>query len=173
MFDAAHIEIDGQPLLALFGDERIFSMRTGISQKIPGRAGPLRHRVRFTLCGAAAVRTLRVHPLFDGSEGRLTRAGRLVALDFGQTHRKVLFGYRHEATIDRAMHDGYGFAPISLPRKHPVAKLVIDGRLAESLFLEPADDRLAALRGGHSREPPGVEHGALSDGGLFLDSLFR
>ena len=63
MFAAADVEIHRHPV-ALFCliDEPVMILRINKSQKIPARAGPLRHCVGFTISRSSALRTDRYFP---------------------------------------------------------------------------------------------------------------
>ena len=64
MLHSAVIPVHRRPVLQrLLRRQGLIVAGIGIPQKIPGRAGPLRHGIGFPLGGAAAVRTGGIHPI--------------------------------------------------------------------------------------------------------------
>src|SRR3954469_20891248 len=105
-------------------------MRRRIPKEIPGGAGPLGHRVGFSLRRSAAIWATGIDPVVDCGERRLTSPRRLVALDFGQADGQIVFRNRNKSAIDRTVHNRDRLSPVTLPGKNPIAEFVVYGSLS-------------------------------------------
>ena len=61
--------------------------------------------------------------------------------------------------------------PITLTRKEPVAKFVLDPARAEFLFFKPVDHFRFGFGGGKTVEEPRMDGEAFADKGNFLDRI--
>ena len=113
VFNAAYVHVDRQPLLAFRPHQGVMVVGRSITQEIPGRPGPLGHRVGFALTCRPAGRTRHVDPIFDRGERRFAGAGRLVSFDFGQRYGQFVLGHGDRAART-AMNDRNRFAPVPL-----------------------------------------------------------
>src|SRR3989344_1678711 len=96
-----------------------------IAQPIPGTASPLRHGVSLSLGRTIAIRTLNFYPTFNRGQGRFACSCGFIIFHFRQSYRQIFFRHWLDATV-LAMNNRDWFAPISLPGKHPVTKLILD-----------------------------------------------
>src|SRR5208282_3910428 len=69
------------------------------------------------------------------------------------------------------MDDRDRFAPVALPREQPVAELVLDGRFAEALFLEPRGDLLLGFGSRESGDQAAVDGDAVTGETVGIDAF--
>ena len=141
VFHAAVVPVHRQPVVQLFARRRLgVVVRIDVTQEVPTRTGPLRHRVRLAPGLAAARRALRIHPIREQRQRRFARVCRLVAFDFGQHQRQLVFGDGHPAAR-LAMDQRDRLAPIALAAEDPVAQPIVHGGAAQASLFEMPDDR--------------------------------
>ena len=146
--DTVSTDLDFEPphpiIIRILADERLRILRIGVTQIIPARAGPLRHRVRFAHRAAEYSTTLSRGPT------AARRRGRLVIFQRRRQHRQRTFRQRFVIKISGGVlfpNDRERLAPVTLTAEQPVAQFVIDGFLAETFFFEPGGDFLFGFGG--------------------------
>ncbi|OPZ32611.1 MAG: hypothetical protein BWY98_01311 [Tenericutes bacterium ADurb.BinA155] len=122
---SADIEIDREPVLEEFRiGQLLVVIRIDVTEIIPGRPGPLRHRVGFA--GAFHAIHHDVQPRFGRVfERRFAAFARRVLIHFRKDQRQFLFRDPHRLPILQ-MDDRDRLAPITLTREDPVAEFVIN-----------------------------------------------
>src|SRR4030088_1605891 len=85
-----------------------------------------------------------MNPIFRFRERRFPGAGRLVILQWRRHHRQL--GFIKSAMFSIFPNNWERLAPITLPRKKPVAQFVTNTRSAVTALLQPRDDFLLRLR---------------------------
>ena len=114
MLHTTNIHINRKIFICLLsGNEFFVIVIVYITKEIPGRTGPLRHRVCLTFCISTADRTLTVHPLVNGSQWRLSCSGRLVGINLRKSQWEFFFRYRHISAV-RAVNDRNRLTPVAL-----------------------------------------------------------
>ena len=71
---------------------------------------------------------------------RLARSRRLILFHVRQQRRAVGRRAREPSPHVGAVNNGYGNAPIALPRNQPVAQAVVDNALADIVLFQPANN---------------------------------
>ena len=83
MLHPAVIPIHRAPICQSFlRRQGMIVVRIHIAEKIPGRAGPLRHGVGFSLGRAATARTGRIDPIRHIGKRTFPIVGRLITIHF-------------------------------------------------------------------------------------------
>ncbi len=159
VLDAADVLVDREPVVGdLPAPRSLLVARVAVADEVPGGVDERVHRVRLAMRLSPAARAGRVHPVLGGRERRA--ALRQILLDLGEEHGQVLLGHRdHPAGL--AVEDGDRAAPVTLAGEEPVAQAVADLGPAETLRLQPLDDRLLPLIGRQTRELRGVDEALL------------
>ena len=146
VFGSADVKIDTARFVAshpvalrFFANEALIVLRVAKPQIVPTWAGPLRHRVRL------AQRLLGItNPIFRFRERRFAGAARLVIIQ--RRWHDWQFIFIHRPMFPLFPNNRKRLAPITLPRKKPVAQLVIHLAPAMPIFFQPIDDFLFRFR---------------------------
>ena len=139
MLHTAVIPVDIHPVFQLVHVGKCcIVLRIDVAQIIPGRACPLRHRVRLTLGSAAALRASAVHEAVDLGKRGLTVLTGHELFDFRKPQRKLLIRNAYHTAV-RAMDDRYRLAPVSLTVESPILHLILNACFADSLLLKVLD----------------------------------
>ena len=125
--------------LRFFADEAFVVMRIAKSEVIPARTGPLRHGV------CLAQRFVGItNPIFRFRQWRFAGSGWLIIFQRRWNDRQFIFAERLVLSV--LPNNGQRLAPITLPRKQPVAQLVIDRTFSGAVLLKPFGDFLFRFR---------------------------
>ncbi len=165
---ASDVEVHGHPVALFLGVPGSFRvLRIDISQVVPARPGPLRHRVGFALVFVGIA-----HPRHRLAEWRLGPAGGAEVVQLGEPHWQ--FRQRHGVrSIILIEQDRERLAPVALAREEPVAQFVINGLLAEPLGFQPRRNPGLGVGGGKAVERQFGIRGIDADARLRLGGLKR
>ena len=160
MFNTTDIHIYRKIFVCFFsGNKSFIILIIDISEEVPGRTCPLRHRICLTLCRCAAARACRVYPPVNVRKRRLSGASRLIALYLRQGKRKLILRNRYISAL-RTVDDRDRLSPITLTGEYPVTEFIIHRLFTDTHFFD--DDRGFLLKdcGFHSIPLSGIDHGA-------------
>ncbi len=163
MLHSSVVPIHRHPVLQIFPACQGFGiMRIRISQKIPGRAGPLRHDVCFPLCLAAAPGTGGIHPIRHVGQRGFPVVRGLIAFHIRQQYRQLRLRNRHPAA-SLAVNQWNGLSPVPLTGKHPVPQFIVNPGGTQPLFLQPCNHCLFGFLHLHAVQETGVHQSAVFD----------
>ncbi len=163
MLHSSVVPIHRHPVLHIFLACQGFGiMRIGISQKIPGGTGPLRHGVCFPFCLAAAPGTGGIHPIRHVGQRGFPVVRRLIAFHIRQQYRQLRLRNRHPAAFI-AVNQWDGLSPIPLTGKYPVAQFIVYLGDTQPFFLQPCNHGLFGFLYLHAVQETGVHQSAVFD----------
>ncbi len=147
MLDTADVLGGRHPVAhGLLVERAVLVVRRAVAQEVPRRVDERVHRVGVALPRAATVGALDVDPLLGRGQRRDALRLQLGAVQLGQLHGQLVV--RHTYLAARvAVDDRDRGSPIALTGQQPVAQPEVDGAPAQTLGLQPLDDR--RLRVGH------------------------
>ena len=169
---AAHIQIDGQPVVFGFNREwRRVVLGVGVAQIVPARARPLRHCVGL-VAAAASVFVNHCEPVGCVGQRRFASVARLVLGEFGQRVRQVLLvdgGHFAVFPVD----NGERLAPVALAAEQPVADFIVDGGFAQIALGQPGNHLVNGVLLVQAVKEARVDVNAVFGPGLLLNIDFR
>ena len=141
---AANVAVHRHPIVDRFGAPCLLVVLwIAESEKVPRGARKAAHRVGFSLC-EPTVAIDAVDKLLDVGQRRGAVTRRLIVVHVRKLNWQRI--YRHEFFVSiLGMNDRDGATPIPLTRDQPVAKLVLDFAVTNSVGFEPHSEILLGI----------------------------
>src|SRR5688572_11393146 len=140
----------------------ILVTRRAVTEEVPRRVDEGIHGVGVTPRGPSTLWAIDVDPVGGRGQRRGSLWKKITARQVRQLNRKLIIGH-WDLTTSVAVDDRYRATPIALPTQQPVPQPEDHRTLANSLSLQPGNDRAnALLLVGQAIEDVGVDVGAIT-----------